>query len=318
MGRRTTPQKKTDDAAFPVRIRFAMPPRGFGNRLDDLHIWLGKEIGSGQYAVHSSPGIAMDALGVYVRDLACAQALLIAFPDLALADGIEKRTYSSPAHDGAWQGSELFGVCNLYSMMKGQAAIRALFDDLKDDTGNLAPLSGIYPDYQAPVVANTEEGRVLTMMRWGMPSPAFALKNRNYDRGITNVRNTLSPHWRRWLGVPHRCVVPFTSFSEPNVSVKGNKEPVWFALNEDRPLAFFAGIWTPWTSVRKVKDGETTDNLFGFLTCDANAVVGAVHPKAMPVILTDPYEIETWLTAPMDEALKLQRPLSDDGLMVVY
>ncbi|GAL98386.1 hypothetical protein ATR1_106c0001, partial [Acetobacter tropicalis] len=33
-------------------------------------------------------------------------------------------------------------------------------------------------------------------------------------------------------------------------------------------------------------DGETTDDLFGFLTTEANQEVGAIHPKAMPVILT--------------------------------
>ena len=27
------------------------------------------------------------------------------------------------------------------------------------------------------------------------------------------------------------------------------RPPVWFALDESRPLAFFAGIWTRWTSV---------------------------------------------------------------------
>ena len=32
-----------------------------------------------------------------------------------------------------------------------------------------------------------------------------------------------------------------------------------------RPLAFFAGIWTRWTSVRKVKDGETTNDIFASL-----------------------------------------------------
>jgi putative SOS response-associated peptidase YedK len=111
--------------------------------------------------------------------------------------------------------------------------------------------------------------------------------------------------------------VPFTAFSEPNVGVGGDKKPVWFALSEDRPLAFFAGIWTQWTSVRKVKDGETTDNLFGFLTCDANETVGAIHPKAMPVILADQSEVETWLGAPMDEALQLQRPLEEGLLKVV-
>jgi hypothetical protein len=34
------------------------------------------------------------------------------------------------------------------------------------------------------------------MARWGMPSPAFALKGRNSDLGVTNVRNVASPHWR--------------------------------------------------------------------------------------------------------------------------
>jgi hypothetical protein len=34
----------------------------------------------------------------------------------------------------------------------------------------------------------------------GMPSPAFALKGRTADPGVTNVRDTSSPHWRRWLG----------------------------------------------------------------------------------------------------------------------
>ena len=57
---------------------------------------------------------------------------------------------------------------------------------------------------------------------------------------------------------------------------------LWFALAEDRPLAFFAGVWTTWTSTRKVAEGEITADLFGFLTTDANAEVGAVHPKACP------------------------------------
>ena len=49
----------------------------------------------------------------------------------------------------------------------------------------------------------------------------------------------------------------------------------------------------------------------------ANVEVGAIHPKAMPVILTTPDEVETWMTAAPDEALKLQRPLPDGALRVV-
>jgi putative SOS response-associated peptidase YedK len=134
------------------------------------------------------------------------------------------------------------------------------------------------------------------------------------DGGMTNIRNVKSKHWTRWLGAENRCVVPFNSFSEFN---KAEGDDIWFALDEGRPLACFAGIWTNWTSVRKVKEGETTNDLYAFLTTEPNAEVGAIHPKAMPVILTTPEEVEAWMTTPPDEALKLQRPLPDGALRIV-
>jgi putative SOS response-associated peptidase YedK len=111
--------------------------------------------------------------------------------------------------------------------------------------------------------------------------------------------------------------VPLTSFSENEVLPNGSQPPIWLALNESRPLACFAGSWTRWTSVRKVKEGETTNDLFAFLTTEPNALVGTFHPKAMPVILTTPEEIDLWMTAPALEALKLQRPSPDDALVIV-
>jgi putative SOS response-associated peptidase YedK len=147
---------------------------------------------------------------------------------------------------------------------------------------------------------------------------------RSFDLNVTlkvmfrvrgeSIRNVKSKHWTRWLDVENRCVVPFNSFSEFNKAEGGD---VWFALDDTRPLACFAGIWTNWTSVRKVKEGETTNDIYAFLTTEPNAEVGAIHPKAMPVILTTPEEVETWMTASPDEALKLQRPLPDGALRIV-
>ncbi|MDC7684714.1 SOS response-associated peptidase [Asticcacaulis sp. BYS171W] len=208
-------------------------------------------------------------------------------------------------------------MCNNYAMTTSQQAIREASRALKDITGNMPLLPGIFPDYAAPIVRQSVEGRELSWARWGLPSPAFALEGKKTDPGITNVRNTASNHWRRWLGVENRCLVPFTSFAEPN-QADGSKVNTWFALSEDRPLAFFAGIHVPaWTSVRKVKEGEITTDLFAFLTTEPNAEVAAVHPKAMPVILTQADELEAWLNLPWEEAKKLQRPLPDDSLKIV-
>jgi putative SOS response-associated peptidase YedK len=166
----------------------------------------------------------------------------------------------------------------------------------------------------APVVFHGDAGeRELTMMRWGMPCPPqFG------TAAVTNIRNTASPHWRRWLGPASRCLVPATSFCEWE-DTKPWKTPTWFALAEDRPLFCFAGIWTPWTGTRGTKADPVTGKhrLFGFLTTEPNADVRPIHPKAMPVILKTPAEMDTWLTAPWGEVAPMQKPLSDGALSVV-
>jgi putative SOS response-associated peptidase YedK len=111
------------------------------------------------------------------------------------------------------------------------------------------------------------------MVRWGMPSSSQALfeatKKRaakleakgkqidfkellrmEPDKGTTNIRDLASPHWKPWLGVEHRCIVPMSSFSEFNKDAGG---AIWFALDEGRPLVFFAGIWRAYTRVRKIR-----------------------------------------------------------------
>jgi putative SOS response-associated peptidase YedK len=142
-------------------------------------------------------------------------------------------------------------MCNLYSITTNQAAIIALFRVINRYVGNLAPMPGVFPDYPAPVVRNSGGELEMTMMRWGMPPPPRA---GGYP--VTNIRNTSSPHWRAWLSAENRCLVPANSFAEyapePNPETK-KKDVVWFALNDDRPLFAFAGIWTMFNGDRGTK-----------------------------------------------------------------
>ncbi|WP_348643832.1 SOS response-associated peptidase family protein [Phyllobacterium myrsinacearum] len=133
-----------------------------------------------------------------------------------------------------------------------------------------------------------------------MPTPAKHLKPNaktgvTVDSGVTNVRKSWIPHWQTWMGKENRCVVPVTRFSEYGSvrdPITNNLPLYWFALNEDKPLFWFAGVWTKWSGVRKAKEGPIDTEIFAFLTTRPNAVVESIHSKAMPVILRTPEEID--------------------------
>lgn len=234
-------------------------------------------------------------------------------------------------------------MCNLYSMMRARAEAASIAGAMRDINNNNPPMPSVYPDGEAPVVIVAEDGqREMRNMRWGMPSSKRALldaatkradglrkKGTEFDfadllklepdKGTTNVRNTVSEksgklnaHWAPWLGRANRCLVPFTSFAEPDQDHEGTRKNVWFALDESRPLAFFAGIYTPHACVRMKSKGWEEIEAYGFLTTDSGEPVKTYHRKAMPVILTKPDEWDLWLSGgSWEEVAHLQRPLHD-------
>lgn len=231
-------------------------------------------------------------------------------------------------------------MCNLYRLRSGPAAIRDLAGAMAGDLGNLEPRD-LYPDYLVPMVRHGAAGELeLAQARWGLPSSRKAIFDKataradklrakgqdvdfdhllrmEPDGGTTNVRNTDSRHWKPYLGVANRCLIPFNAFSEPDQDHEGSKRPIWFALDDDQPLAFFAGLWTPHAGVRKIKTGWEEIDVCGFLTTEAAEPVKTYHKKAMPVILTTADERDLWMNGAWEEAKVLQRPLQDGALTVL-
>ena len=200
-------------------------------------------------------------------------------------------------------------MCNLYTMTATVDEMRRLFGPFEGDRGNLPAYDEIYPGKSAPVLRRGEGGLVLETMTWGFPGPAAAK-----GRAVTNIRNLDSPFWRTALNnVERRCIVPVTRFcewtAEPDVVTK-RKAKIWFGLNpserQEEPLFAFAGLWRP---------GEAGPHM-AFLTCAANALVGAVHPKAMPVMLRAADAL-AWLDHDRASACALAQPFADADMRII-
>ena len=193
-------------------------------------------------------------------------------------------------------------MCNLYTMTATVDEMRRVFGPFTGDTANLPPFDEIYPGQQAPVLHRDGQVLKLETMSWGFPGPAAAK-----GRPVTNVRNLASPFWRSAIASPERrCIVPVTRFCEWTGEV-GRKRKVWFGLRDEvDPLFAFAGIWRP-------GDGGP---FMAFLTCEANATVGAIHPKAMPVMLR-PGDVGRWLDSEREQACALAVPFEDADMRVL-
>lgn len=164
------------------------------------------------------------------------------------------------------------------------------------------------------------DGIETTSMRWGFPKV-----DEPRATWVTNARHVMNksgpaPYWAEWTGPEYRCLVPATSFFEPDQRTVGTGafREVEFARADGLPF-MFAGMWRPWTGTRGTKKEpvEGEHELFTFLTTSPNAVVKPVHSKAMPVMLTTWDQCEAWLNEPIEEAIQLQRPLPDHELAIV-
>ena len=193
-------------------------------------------------------------------------------------------------------------MCNLYRMTASVDEMRKLFGAFEGDRSNVAPQQEIYPKMDAPILRTGADGILkLDRMEWGFPGPKAA-----GGRPVTNVRNLSSPFWRSALVNPERrCLVPVSRFSEWSAKpdpATGRKVKHWFGRSDGEPFAF-AGLWRP---------GEER-GYYAFLTCEPNETVGAVHPKAMPVMLErDQHDL--WLKGDAQEAAALAQAYPDEKM----
>jgi putative SOS response-associated peptidase YedK len=198
-------------------------------------------------------------------------------------------------------------MCNLYSLNKKRDAVARFFRVSHNRAVSFETSTAIFPRHMAPVVRGSPDGeREIVIMSWGF----MLVQNGRAPRPVTNVRDDkilTSRFWRASFE-ERRCLVPATSFCEPNGDVKPATWH-WFSLtgSEARPLFAFPGIWRRYLGPMK-KDGPKVEiETYAFLTTTPNSLVATVNHERMPVLLTREEEFDIWLHASLDEAITLAR-----------
>jgi putative SOS response-associated peptidase YedK len=154
------------------------------------------------------------------------------------------------------------------------------------------------------------------MLSWGF----VLLQKEKAPRRVTNVRDDRileSKFWRTSFE-ERRCLVPASSFCEPNGDVKPATWH-WFSITgtEVRPLFAFPGIWRRY--IGPVKKAGTPVNIetYSFLTTTPNELVSTINHERMPVLLTREEEFDMWLRGSAEEAFALGRQYPAERMRIV-
>lgn len=211
-------------------------------------------------------------------------------------------------------------MCNLYSMTSAREAVLRLFRVGHNRAAAFESVPAIFPGHTAPVVRRANDGeRELVPMSWGFVLP----QQGKAPRRVTNVRDDRVRTSRFWRDsfVQRRCLVPATSFCEPNDGrAEGEKASWhWFALNGDepRPLFAFAGLWRRHQGPVKKAGPPVELDVYAFLTTTPNPLVATINHERMPVLLTSEAEFEIWNDGTPEEALALVHELAPERMRIV-
>jgi len=207
-------------------------------------------------------------------------------------------------------------MCNLYSQTRAREAVLRLFRVSDNRAAAFEPQNAIFPGYTAPVVRLAGDGeRELVNLSWGFPF----LQPGKAPRRVTNVRDdkVWSSFWRPSF-MDRRCLVPASSFCEPNGDVKPATWH-WFATKGDdpRPLFAFPGICRSYKGPIKKGGPNVELDVYAFLTTTPNSLVVTINHERMPVLLSREEEFERWLRGTPREAMEVVREYPVDQMRIV-
>ena len=176
----------------------------------------------------------------------------------------------------------------------------------------------VFPRYQAPFIRAardaSEDQRELVVGQWALV-PWFA-KTAKLSYPTCNARSeelAAKASYKHPWARGQRCIIPALAFFEPCWET-GKHVPWRFSRADGAPWGL-AGLWNTWVDK---STGEVVES-YTMLTinADAHPLMGRMHrpdPKRPPemqdkrsVVPIEPEDVDTWLTAPLEQAAALVR-----------
>lgn len=134
-----------------------------------------------------------------------------------------------------------------------------------------------WPKAQAPIILQTDEGRLIALLRWGVRVELTNPKGKPVVKFVTNSRDDkLSGFTWRDCITCRRCLIPALAYYEPD-GPEGAKWEVRFTLR-DRATFFLGGLWDT--------DPDGVTRSFSMVTTGANDLAARIHDR-MPLVLDE-------------------------------
>lgn len=208
-------------------------------------------------------------------------------------------------------------MCGRYVQASSPELLAERFsvDELRERVEATEPDYNVTPRRDVPVVAVSEQRRVLDAVRWGLVPP-WAKELKVGDRMINARAETIAtkPAYRKAFQ-KRRCIIPADGFFEWRRRPDRPKQPYFIHRVDREPIAF-AGIWERW----KDRDDDSAPWIrsCAIVTTEANDLMRPVHNR-MPVILPES-AWETWLDPENEDVDSLQALLVPEaaGELALY
>jgi putative SOS response-associated peptidase YedK len=164
---------------------------------------------------------------------------------------------------------------------------------------HLEPRYNIAPSQDIAIVRSAEQGRELSLARWGLV-PAWSREEKTQYSMINARADTVAdkPAYRHAFR-QRRCLIPASGFYEWRKMSSG-KQPYRIGMADNGIMAF-AGLWEHWEG-----EGKSLESC-SIIVTEANDLIRPVHDR-MPVIL-DQDHFDQWLDPAYQDTATLQELL---------